>query len=58
MTKMEKIDAMADMLKQKYGTQAAIAGYFKGLACSYMEERSIDFHMERLVAELQKDCGL
>lgn len=58
MTKMKKIDAMADMVEHKYGSQAAVAGYFKGMAASYIDDKDLDFHFKRLVADLQKECGL
>lgn len=58
MTKMEKIDAMADLVERKYNGLAAVAGYFKGMAAIYIDDKNLDFHFERLVADLQKDCGL
>ena len=58
MTKMEKIDAMADLVELKYGSLAAVAGYFKGMAAGYIKDKDLDFHFERLVADLQKECGL
>lgn len=58
MTKMEKIDAMADMVEHKYGSPAAVVGYFKGMAASYIADKDLDFHFKRLVADLQNECGL
>ena len=58
MTKWENIDAMADLVERKYGSLAAVAGYFKGMAASYIDDKDLDFHFERLVVDLQKDCGL
>lgn len=58
MTKWEKIEAMSDLLEHKHGSLAAVAGYFKGMAAGYIKDKDIDFHFERLVVDLQKDCGL
>lgn len=58
MTKWEKIEAMSDLLEHKHGSLAAVAGYFKGMVVSYIDDKDLDFHFKRLVADLQKECGL
>lgn len=58
MTKMEKIETIADLLQQKYGHVAAVASYLKGMASTYIDETNIDFHVEQLTKDLQKECGL
>lgn len=58
MTKWEKVEAMSNLIERKYGSQAAVAGYFKGMATSYIDEKDLDFHLNRMTAELQKECAI
>lgn len=57
MRKDQKIEALVDILEQRWGRSGAL-GYLMGLLNGYVPEKKIDFHLASQTEALTKELGL